>query len=337
MIIGRDQIGSRLLFAPALGLAYVNNPKVACSSIKQALWIAASPGTFQEGTSPHDRVHAPFLPSPARLHDQLDQVVDAAKFTVVRNPYVRILSAYLDKVGRPDRDTAVFHPFARRFALQGDEEVSFSRFLELVSSEDPSFLDDHFAPQYVTTMSEFVPLDFVGRIEEVHLAWAFLEGYGVTRSEHRPHATNARALVSQYYGDREVDMVSTFYRRDFELFGYSLDPAILDPVGPAQLPPVERTLIASLLDGLCHRDPVMRARSLEAVAGKVAGFDLNYSRAESELLSAHELTEFALTINQNPPPHWKLILAYTSQMIRSGMVQHASFCILRLRTLLYSS
>jgi len=335
MILEESQIIARLRFIPDLKLLYVNNPKVACSTIKKALWIGAAPETFVEGMSPHNKVASPYLPSLEDLYVKRTQVVAATKFTVVRNPFARILSAYLDKVGRTDRDTNVFHPFARRFGISGEERLTFTQFLELIATEEPSYLDDHFAPQYVTTMYDFCPLDFIGRMEELEEVWAFLGKRQIAISEHRPHATNAAGLLATHYGPREIDIVTTYFDRDFELFGYSKDPGILAPVRPVTLPSVKPQVLTSLLGGYCDRNPGRRQRLLEGVARNVPDFNIDYSRAESRLVSLRELGDFSKAVTLKEITDWKLISIYSQEMLRRGMFNHAFSSVARLKQILY--
>ena len=107
----------------------------------------------------HARAHSPFTSEQARWeHSRRDFI-----FTFVRNPYVRVLSAYLDKIAG-SRDPAVWCPFAERHGL-GEGEISFGQFLRLVASEAPETRDTHWRPQTLMIGVGFVPYDFVGTME----------------------------------------------------------------------------------------------------------------------------------------------------------------------------
>lgn len=101
-------------FCAPLGLVYMMNPKAACSTIKQSLWKRCdtiNDTATYPGHPHHDRNRAPFnyaiYPAdilPAHAADFHRAMI----FTTVRNPYARMLSAYLEKIWDTDRDKDVW-------------------------------------------------------------------------------------------------------------------------------------------------------------------------------------------------------------------------------------
>jgi hypothetical protein len=133
------------------------NPKSGCSTIKASLWQAADSlsGRNTYAGLPHEREEAPFLPLCAKQRDsRVNELRNAIFFSVVRNPYVRILSAYLDKIGR-EVSTWVWLSFAQRFGVNpeiGRSSLSFRDFLSMISGEPDELLNHHFRPQYLNIL-----------------------------------------------------------------------------------------------------------------------------------------------------------------------------------------
>lgn len=215
-------------FVEPLKLLYLNNPKAACSTIKHSLWKAADrltgKNTYKEDI--HDRKGSPFVEDLfARNTYSRDALADARIFSVVRNPYVRILSAYLDKIGG---DPEVWRPFAKRFGIRlgvGQAQLTFADFLRVIVSEPDELLNSHFRPQYLNLLFPLSKPCFVGQLENWSETVAYLHDLGVCVEDHRVHATHAAENLQRYYTEECVDLVKQKYRDDFELFGYSTEIA----------------------------------------------------------------------------------------------------------------
>jgi len=148
-------------------------------------------------------------------------------FAFVRNPYGRVLSAYLDKVARPDDKLSAKNAsdVRRVLGLPDTEIVDFSHFVSYLAKGGIS-KDAHWAPQAAMFprrinflgkfeslnehLAELVPQIFPGReLETVQLCSA--------------HATGAEKLFDQYYDEETLRCVEWCYKMDFDLFGYTRD------------------------------------------------------------------------------------------------------------------
>lgn len=112
---------------------YVSTPKVACSSVKLTLQQIelGMPELSLEGGLAHSREMGPFLrPSQLANFEESLHGGDFFCFVFVRNPYTRLLSAYLDKMrGRGSEKKAIVKALGRpESALE--EEISFADFLQ---------------------------------------------------------------------------------------------------------------------------------------------------------------------------------------------------------------
>ena len=137
------------------------------------------------------------------------------KFTVVRNPYSRVLSAYLNKVVR----------FPERCG-----EISFAEFLQRLAAE-PEFLysNAHWVPQADLMLIPAKEFDFIGKVESLDRDLAEIKRRirpdikdEITTAG--PPATGASKKLREYYSDDSlIALVADIYRQDFTTFGYSTE------------------------------------------------------------------------------------------------------------------
>lgn len=232
------------LWAARLGhVLYREVPKAACSTLAQLVYRAQN-GRFFDGDI-HDAtdgvVKWPFdaaLLDPARAGR-------AVVYSAVRNPYARILSAFLDKVctiqrdGKPYRGT-MRQMLAERYGmdLQGDPVRAFRRFVLFVRdvqvSRDRFWFDRHWTPQAQHLRA--LPLSGIAythlfRVEEFGTAIApvlaqlapDLPPADLPRFNPGPVAP---LPLDQWFDDLTIHLMQELYRWDFDLFGYDrFDPA----------------------------------------------------------------------------------------------------------------
>lgn len=212
---------------------YVETPKVACSSIKLILQRIELEDTNLERDMEtiHNREFSPLL-KPTQIGDfsKLINSKDFYKFCFVRNPYTRLLSAYLDKIAPNKENTFRKHYVFTQLGLDfrsKENKVSFKDFVKCISSHPIELMDPHWRPQYYQTLQDFINYDFIGRFESISkdidsmvrkIAGRRGRKY-ITQS--RVHKTNANSLVENYYTKEIRDMVYTKYKKDFDYFGYS--------------------------------------------------------------------------------------------------------------------
>ena len=214
---------------PQHGFIYLNNPKVGCSTIKSSLWLAMT------GQNPADLkrpVHvvegSPFV---SRLTDPA-AVREAFIFTFVRNPFQRIVSAYLNKV--QTRTDKVWTGFATRRGWNPEEEMSFDGFVERLSGVPPEEQDPHWRAQHLNILYPFVRPNLIGDLDSLDRVLpqvlARLVPGQAKVVQGRRHSTAAREVWSGFFGDKAtLDRVLTLYAGDFTAFGYApaltADPA----------------------------------------------------------------------------------------------------------------
>jgi chondroitin 4-sulfotransferase 11 len=196
--------------------------KVACSSVKAALLPLFG---MEAGRS----VHETFAASPHEIRgDEFLAGLEAGrfdghfKFAFVRNPWDRLVSCYLQKLGDgADPDNSV----ARRFARRGLPAPGFREFAESVCSIPDERANPHFRSQHVGMVADggLFP-DFVGRFERLADDFAVVAA-DIGADPSLPHLTRSpdrdRRHYRAFYDAGLAGMVGERYRRDAELFGYT--------------------------------------------------------------------------------------------------------------------
>lgn len=155
--------------------------------------------------------------TPSQLNtNELDRFDSLFKFAVVRDPFSRTLSAYLDKIDR-------------KFNQNG-EKISFKDFLKsLKGGKLHSNL--HWAPQTSIFLIPFEDFDFIGKFENLNDDWAFImskiKGQDATENElsikdpiNGPPATGASEKIRKYYDAECIELMQQMYSKDFELLEY---------------------------------------------------------------------------------------------------------------------
>ncbi|MFD1701480.1 sulfotransferase family protein [Methylopila henanensis] len=226
--------------APALGrrhfivfrdypIAYGRVPKVANTSIKDALTRLLPEGEALRRKASHDRVWAHETCGRTRMvrTAAAAQLNGVFAFAFVRDPFERVASYYDNKViGRP-----ILPAIARRDGVR--KGMGFGAFLERLAVMKDGDMDDHLAPQaeILVHRGRLVP-SFVGRYERIEDDWAALqarlEAIGVpalgplpTRNRRAP---DGHPMVAYFADPAHVRMVRERYAQDFELFYPDAEP-----------------------------------------------------------------------------------------------------------------
>ena len=143
------------------------------------------------------------------------------KFTIVRNPWDRAVSAYtyLSNGGSPaSSDDALWADFVQRFD-------SFDDFVCRWMNEENIMRNALFTPQAVFLKNLFgqIDMDYVGRFESLaadfdHIA----RRLGVERE--LPHLNQSRSAAYQdYYSDTSRDIIAQLYQEDITHFDYHFE------------------------------------------------------------------------------------------------------------------
>jgi len=193
------------VFNTSAGYLYLNNPKAACSSIKLA--IAKHLGLEYEELIRRSKPHSVIL---ARRKPNL------FSFSVIRNPYDRLVSLWADMLNGPQKDDAL----NQNRTLQQWKDVSFDEFVRGVVKIPDKYMNPHVMPQHrLIGCTHGVRANWLILFEHLGNSWPVLQHmFGLPglpherKSEHWPW--------EEYYTPQLMQLVAKKYRQDFELGGW---------------------------------------------------------------------------------------------------------------------
>lgn len=218
-------VDARGLVNSRLGIFFNRIPKAANSTVVGNIARLTFDG---EVTSPEAKR---MFPSPSQLSsDQVLEFADLYKFTFVRNPYTRTLSAYLDKVVRPrylnsDVSRARVSNSLRR--AKTDQPPSFREFCSYLE-HGGLYADMHWAPQSSLMVIPYEEFDFIGRIESFDSDFRYVlnqispEDFTCELKTYGPPPTSATKKITEHYDEVSHDIVARLFKTDFETFGYPI-------------------------------------------------------------------------------------------------------------------
>lgn len=282
-----------------LGYVFVPIGKAANTVVKRILWDFESAAGFPRATPDgYFDVQNPYWrltrsgESPWALYQprEIQRFVDDAHrhflFTVVRNPLVRLLSAYLDRFGRGRPPRLRGGPRAGEINTLQLPRLprDFAEFVAMVCEQDDAEANAHWVGQVHAIGYDFLSYDFIGNFERFDDSLRIIAtqiGANIPDPpDQAPHKTSAQQRIAAYYTHDLVRRVVARFERDFACFGYSDTLMDLDRHRPdaharsgrhAELtPPLARITQAALRDAPATQlhNLIAAARSTAAAEGK---------------------------------------------------------------------
>lgn len=147
----------------------------------------------------------------SRLRETLDEtmVKDSFKFTIVRNPWDRLVSSFF---------------FLRKYNIPWTKQP-FQKFVKSVFRSRGVILEPHLHKQFGSAFigdKQFV--DFIGRIENIVVDWNHVSSMINVKKE-LPHMNKSpHKPYYEYYDDESIEIVRNIYHEDVSLFDYSFLP-----------------------------------------------------------------------------------------------------------------
>ena len=216
---------------------YVEVPKAGCGTMKATLGgMEASrmgPGLVSRVQEfPHDRLRATPFVKPFQLPaDFLETVLtspDYRRFTVVRDPASRVLSAYLEKIRQGLKQSiAVVEVLKQRTGRDIEAgDITFAEFLDVVASQTSREQDSHWRRQADQVGLGIVEYDAVIHLEELDASWSQVAELTSTPELEEQYfcrnSTAASSKVGEYYTPELRALVAEAYARDYAELGYPL-------------------------------------------------------------------------------------------------------------------
>ena len=202
-------------------IIFVHNPKAAGSAIHSLLKdVYDVPQGLRQ--DPEPEIHHQ---SYQQILDLNEEYKEYFSFAVVRNPWARLLSGYLDFVQNRK------HQYSGKIKLDKPLLSEYDNFKDFVMKfdEGPWNKDVHFLPQHVYTHAEGRTVDLIMRQEnltvDVHGLMTKL-GFRYYQQWFSPdpiHRTTRHGHYSEYYDEESAAKVADLIAKDIELFGYKFE------------------------------------------------------------------------------------------------------------------
>jgi hypothetical protein len=141
------------------------------------------------------------------------------KFTFVRNPWDRLVSAYhfLQKGGISNEDRRFYEKYLTKYK-------DFDDFVLNWVNKENIMLGQHFRPQlyYIKDKRNKVSIDFIGKFENIEKDFKHVcEKLGVPSISLTKTNESVRKNYQQYYTDETASIVANVYKQDIKELGYT--------------------------------------------------------------------------------------------------------------------
>lgn len=201
------------LCVPALNLCYVRNPRAASTALASAMLQARFPELIRQVLTP---VQINFL-TDVHLHSQVQpEQGDATFFTVVRDPFARIVSVYRAFFEHAD-EHFIYEDYL--FGIL-KKKLSFKEFAKRVRLIPDFLKDQHLKPQYVL-LEYYRRRNMAVRIfmlEEPEKLSGFLSA---CRIELKPFNMSETPYdYREYFDEESLEWIYRIYETDISRFGY---------------------------------------------------------------------------------------------------------------------
>jgi hypothetical protein len=219
---------------------YFEVPKAACTQMKELLRL-------QEGAPPiqlfagklmetrremfvHARENVP-LPSLVDLDDATQREVlessDFFRFTIVRNPYTRLVSAWKNKVVpcEPGCERLYLEIKGHLPDMHAKELIAFDEFVGYLENKcDVSACDPHWRRQVDHLFLDALNFSHVGKVENMAASLArFQQHLGLAEPPMAGRKNVSAPVGLATYNQSLADKVYALYQADFERLGYDRD------------------------------------------------------------------------------------------------------------------
>lgn len=215
------------------GVAYLNMPKAACSSIN----IALSRFREKEGFTPprevlpdgSEPIHG-FYPQYAHTEYFFKRwpvefpplPASFIRFSFVRNPYERIYSFYKSKIDHGQKPGKFYEKFGIYHGC------TFEQCVNILTSIDPNELEHHTIPQsMILRDGDNLLIDFIGKVESFYTDWLVIQN--ITGFNIELERANKIKLKSDFVlSDDSANRLFEYYHDDFLLFDYPKETIYTD-------------------------------------------------------------------------------------------------------------
>ncbi|AHK80566.1 hypothetical protein M911_01665 [Ectothiorhodospira haloalkaliphila] len=214
------QLDQRIAVDRTRGFIYFRIPKAANSTVIRLL-------TSEKDVryNSYEGKRSFIRPSKLRAHEVKTLDRQFFLFTITRDPYTRVLSAYLDKIVKGKRKERA----CRALQKPLESEISFGEFCNYLDhggfKHDPHWYPQNwFIPRDICTMAHVGKMESLN--DELEVIMSRIDStrkLGDAGSQRR-HRTDADQKLKAYYSRDTAGIIARVYRQDFERFDYSQSP-----------------------------------------------------------------------------------------------------------------
>jgi len=238
-------------------------PKCACTTVKNALieleGLPLDPNPTRRHNKKFNKFPGTETLTPEQERDLFAGRTSTFKFTIVRDPYSRLASAFSDKImsfynGR--RSDFWVEQIRTSAAAQGvglSDKITFDEFVRVVAGQGRHEMDVHWRHQYFVARFDLIKFDFIGRTESVGVDFAYIlerlkAPAAIMHRAIEPHNVTGAGLAmwSTVSAESRRAFLKTF-AIDFETLRYPMrfDSVLFSPVNvdrpkPAAFAPPRR-------------------------------------------------------------------------------------------------
>ena len=225
----RLQVADNCLINHKHKIIYCPIPKNACSIFKIMMVEHSEDRERYLNSQINIHRYASALKNTAVVLDNLDYLKrpDYFKFTILRNPFNRLVSAYLDKIVKREIPEVfaqeLIHKVQQSINKNYDLEksISFQEFIQYVANTEDYYLNPHWKSQSSFLGRGWIKFDYLGQFEQLDKVIANLENkFGFQISTNVSRSLTRTDHVTEYITDILPDKYYAKYPQ--ELRNYKL-------------------------------------------------------------------------------------------------------------------
>jgi len=210
-----------------LKFIFIHIPKTAGSSIGDPSYKKFRKGSLIQYLGAEDEAHQGHIRA-RELKEKLGESWDEYfKFCFVRNPWDRLVSAYLfykQSVSSVSSLISFTQEHYKKHTVLGQQINRCSDFREFCRNLNTFELDLHFEPQinFITDVDSSVIVDYMGRFENLKEDLGIIcDTIKIPRIELPHYRKTKRKDFRLYYDDEIKEIVRKNYQNDIDYFNYS--------------------------------------------------------------------------------------------------------------------
>lgn len=239
--VGKFNIGCSI--GADMKYAYIEVPKAASTSILNVLQHHADAEMASRMTHEHYAEQSPLKQLSDFDEETQKQILtgpEVTRFTFVRHPYTRTLSAYLSKVhgnSAAKRQLLSYIHAIPVAEVDQSEEISFPQFVDVICNQSFSDMNSHWLIQTHQCLYDRVEYDFVGRFENLVIDFNTISRliYPEERLQLKLSSkrnTGSDGLLDEYFTEDLKDRIYQKFYDDFQAFDYqkSVVPCAVPPL-----------------------------------------------------------------------------------------------------------